>query len=126
MPLSFTIVYSKFKSEISETSFFRFGLSPFPIFISKNSVIIEKYGRSYKLHKRLNLNGITLLDALTFSTDPFYYDLTGKTENIRVSKHIVANKRDMSNTRGRNLIMAKMLRLVKYYKRCGNAFLVGE
>ncbi len=48
-----------------------------------NSVIIEKYGKSYKLHKRLNLNGLTLLDALTFSTDPFYYDLTGKTENIR-------------------------------------------
>ncbi len=37
----------------------------------------------------------------------------------RVSKHIIANKRDMSNTRGKNLIMAKMLRLVKYYKREG-------
>ncbi|MHB1492164.1 MAG: 30S ribosomal protein S15 [Thermoplasmataceae archaeon] len=37
----------------------------------------------------------------------------------RVTKHINMNKKDMSNTRGKNLIMAKMLRLVKYYKREG-------
>ncbi|MHB8361538.1 MAG: 30S ribosomal protein S15 [Thermoplasmataceae archaeon] len=38
----------------------------------------------------------------------------------RVSKHITLNRKDMSNTRGRNLIMAKMLRLVNYYKREGH------
>ncbi len=41
-----------------------------------------------------------------------------KTYN-NVSKHVNLNPKDQSNKRARNLIMAKMLRLVRYYKRSG-------
>ncbi|KAA8922290.1 30S ribosomal protein S15 [Thermoplasma sp.] len=36
-----------------------------------------------------------------------------------VAKHVELNPKDQANKRGRDLIMAKMLRLVKYYKRTG-------
>lgn len=36
-----------------------------------------------------------------------------------VSKHLLLNKKDISNRRGRDLIMSKMLRLIRYYKRTG-------
>ncbi|BAB60373.1 ribosomal protein small subunit S13 [Thermoplasma volcanium GSS1] len=36
-----------------------------------------------------------------------------------VAKHVELNPKDHSNKRGRDLIMAKMLRLVRYYKRTG-------
>ena len=36
-----------------------------------------------------------------------------------VSKHLLLNKKDISNTRGSQLIMSKILRLMRYYKRTG-------
>ena len=36
-----------------------------------------------------------------------------------VSKHLLLNKKDISNKRGKELIMSKILRLVRYYKRTG-------
>ncbi len=36
-----------------------------------------------------------------------------------VSKHMEINRNDMSNKRGQALLIAKILRLVKYYKRSG-------
>ncbi len=41
------------------------------------------------------------------------------TKYKRVSKHMNLNKKDISNSRRRSLVMAKMLRLVRYYKRTG-------
>ncbi|MGC8608434.1 MAG: 30S ribosomal protein S15 [Thermoplasmata archaeon] len=35
------------------------------------------------------------------------------------SRHVDLNPKDQSNKRGRDLIMSKMLRLVRYYKRMG-------
>jgi small subunit ribosomal protein S15 len=35
----------------------------------------------------------------------------------KVSAHLALNTRDKSNDRGRTLIMAKILRLIKYYRR---------
>ncbi len=35
----------------------------------------------------------------------------------KVSAHLALNTRDRSNQRGRSLVMAKILRLIKYYKR---------
>lgn len=47
-------------------------------------------------------------------------DLSNLLKRYRnVSKHMALNRNDMSNNRGRSLIMAKILRLVKYYKREG-------
>ena len=37
----------------------------------------------------------------------------------KVSKHISLNRNDLNNNRRKSLIMAKMLRLVRYYKRTG-------
>ena len=36
-----------------------------------------------------------------------------------VSKHLLLNKKDISNKRGSQLIMSKILRLMRYYKRTG-------
>jgi len=36
-----------------------------------------------------------------------------------VSKHLLLNKKDISNKRGKDLIMSKILRLMRYYKRTG-------
>jgi small subunit ribosomal protein S15 len=35
----------------------------------------------------------------------------------KVSAHLALNTRDKSNNRGRTLVMAKILRLIKYYRR---------
>jgi len=36
-----------------------------------------------------------------------------------VSQHLALNKKDISNKRGSQLIMSKILRLMRYYKRTG-------
>jgi small subunit ribosomal protein S15 len=36
-----------------------------------------------------------------------------------VSKHLLLNRKDISNKRGSQLIMSKILRLMRYYKRTG-------
>ncbi|MGP6207584.1 30S ribosomal protein S15 [Cuniculiplasma sp. SKW3] len=41
------------------------------------------------------------------------------TKYKRVSKHMELNKNDLNNGRKRNLLMSKMLRLVRYYKENG-------
>ena len=41
------------------------------------------------------------------------------TKYKRVTKHMELNKNDLNNGRKRNLLMAKMLRLVRYYKENG-------
>ncbi len=45
------------------------------------------------------------------------YFLINKYKNIK--KHLALNKKDTHNTRSKDLIMAKILRLIKYYKRKG-------
>lgn len=45
-------------------------------------------------------------------------NLINRYKNVR--KHTESNRKDMSNIRGEMLIMSKMLRLVRYYKRKGN------
>ena len=44
--------------------------------------------------------------------------LINRYKNVR--KHTESNKKDMSNIRGEMLIMSKMLRLVRHYKRTGS------
>lgn len=52
--------------------------------------------------------------------DPVPEDLMNLIKKYRnVSTHMDANRNDMSNKRGQELLMAKILRLVKYYKREG-------
>lgn len=62
--------------------------------------------------------GVVLKDAGL--TDPVPEDLMNLIKRYKnVSKHMTENKRDMSNKRGQALLMAKILRMVKYYKRSG-------
>lgn len=52
--------------------------------------------------------------------DPVPEDLMNLIRKYQnVSKHVEANSKDHSNKRGQMLLMAKILRLVKYYKRVG-------
>ncbi len=53
-------------------------------------------------------------------TDPVPEDLMNLIRRYQnVSKHMELNSKDFSNKRGQMLIMSKILRLVKYYKREG-------
>ena len=53
-------------------------------------------------------------------TDPVPEDLMNLIRRYQnVSKHMELNSKDFSNKRGQMLIMSKILRMVKYYKREG-------
>lgn len=48
-----------------------------------NKMILDEYQSQYSLVRTTSFEGETLLDALTYSTDPFYLNITGKPENAR-------------------------------------------
>ena len=50
-----------------------------------NKTIMEHYGSDLKHEHTLNLEGPTILDGITYSTDPFFFDLTGKPDNVKAS-----------------------------------------
>ena len=64
-----------------------------------------------KMGKMLEANGIK---------DDIPEDLAFLLKRYKnVSKHLLLNKKDISNKRGSQLIMSKILRLMRYYKRTG-------
>jgi small subunit ribosomal protein S15 len=64
-----------------------------------------------KMGKILEENGIK---------DDIPEDLAALLERYKnVSKHLALNSKDISNMRGSQLIMSKILRLIRYYKRTG-------
>lgn len=50
-----------------------------------NATIVEHYGKSLVEKHSLNLEGENIGDALTFSIDPFIYNLSGKPENVKAA-----------------------------------------
>ncbi len=72
-------------------------------------------GTRSELGKKLN----TILKEknLSDSVPEDLMNLINRYKNVRV--HTEVNRKDQSNIRGQSLIMAKILRLVKYYKREG-------
>lgn len=52
-------------------------------FTGLNQDLFEHYGKKLKTAHTLNLEGSTLLDGITYSTDPFFLDLSGKPENVK-------------------------------------------
>ena len=48
-----------------------------------NKLLLEEYQAQYSLVRTTSLEGDNLLDALTYSTDPFFLDLAGKPNNVR-------------------------------------------
>ncbi|MCW6169006.1 MAG: DHH family phosphoesterase [Thermoplasmatales archaeon] len=50
-----------------------------------NATIVEHYGKSLEEKHPLNLEGENIGDALTFSIDPFIYNLSGKPENVKTA-----------------------------------------
>lgn len=46
-----------------------------------NKLILDEYPSEYSISRTTSLEGKTLLDALTYSTDPFFLDITGKPKN---------------------------------------------
>lgn len=48
-----------------------------------NRKIMETYGKSAKTTRMLNFEGQNLLDSITYSTDPFFLDLSGYPENVK-------------------------------------------
>ena len=47
-----------------------------------NSILEREYGKNYDTAHTLNLEGGMVVDAITYSTDPFFKDLTGNPENV--------------------------------------------
>lgn len=47
-----------------------------------NKQLVEAYGSKAHLFRGINLEGGNLIDSITYSTDPFFMDLTGKPENV--------------------------------------------
>lgn len=47
-----------------------------------NRKIMDEYGRNARKSRSLNFEGQNLLDSITYSTDPFFKDLTGYPENV--------------------------------------------
>lgn len=47
-----------------------------------NSILEKEYGSGYDTVHTLNLEGGRVVDAVTYSTDPFFMDLTGNPENV--------------------------------------------
>ena len=50
-----------------------------------NKTLYEHYGRDLNGTHTLNLEGSTLVDGITYSTDPFFFDLSGKPENVKTA-----------------------------------------
>ncbi|MCL4337612.1 MAG: DHH family phosphoesterase [Candidatus Thermoplasmatota archaeon] len=48
-----------------------------------NQVIMEHYARDLKTVRTLNFEGHNLTDGITYSTDPFFLDLSGKPDNVK-------------------------------------------
>lgn len=63
------------------------------------------------------LNTILKENNLSDQVPEDLMNLINRYRNVRV--HTEVNRKDQSNIRGQSLIMAKILRLVKYYKREG-------
>ncbi|MGC8608433.1 MAG: DHH family phosphoesterase [Thermoplasmata archaeon] len=42
-----------------------------------NKILVDSYGKDFRSVHTLNLEGQTLVDALTYSTDPFFKNITG-------------------------------------------------
>lgn len=52
-------------------------------FSGLNKLILDEYANQYSLVRTTSLEGETLLDALTYSTDPFYLNITGNPDKAR-------------------------------------------
>lgn len=48
-----------------------------------NRTIVEHYGKEAKVEHSLNLEGQTIEECITYSTDPFFWDLSGKPDNVK-------------------------------------------
>lgn len=48
-----------------------------------NKEIMSEYGKDAKKSRLLNLEGQDLLDSITYSTDPFFLNLSGYPENVK-------------------------------------------
>lgn len=53
--------------------------------IELNKTLFDHYGNSYKSTHTLNFEGANLLDGITYSTDPFFMDLSGKPDNVKAA-----------------------------------------
>ena len=90
---------------------------------SSNSVIGVKLRDQYGIPGTKAVLGKKLGKVLQSAgiKDDVPEDLMNLIKKYRnASKHMDANRNDMSNKRGQALLMAKILRLVKYYKRSGS------
>lgn len=52
-------------------------------FRGMNNLLSQEYGGGYETLHTLNLEGGKVVDAITYSTDPFFYELTGNPENVK-------------------------------------------
>lgn len=87
-----------------------------------NKLILDEYNSQYSLIRTTSLEGETILDALVYSTDPFFIDLTGKPKNAetflkQLSLDPSANPSDITEDQRRVLEKKLVTRLIS--QGCG-------
>ncbi len=83
-----------------------------------NLKLVDSYGEKFRKDHALNLEGTTLKDSLTYSTDPFFKDITGfpdKAESFLKTAGIDPDKKqqDLSEDEKRTLANALGLKLLE-------------
>ena len=87
-----------------------------------NSILEKEYGKNYDTVHTLNLEGGTVVDAITYSTDPFFKDLTGNPENVNKLLQNLGVKPetsvyDLQDTEKASLANALAAKLIEYTYR---------
>ena len=89
-------------------------------FSQLNETLIKEYGKDIRRIRTINLEGPNVLEGITYSTDPFFLDLTGKPEKteeflrgleINPEKHISSLTEDEK----RSLTVALSLKLLSQH-----------
>jgi len=83
-----------------------------------NSRIIEEFGKNFQFKKDLNLDGENIIDAIYYSTDPYFNGLSGERESCKVFLNTlgidpdikIGNLSDEIKTRLADALMIKLLR----------------
>ncbi|WP_297215497.1 DHH family phosphoesterase [Thermoplasma sp.] len=83
-----------------------------------NQKLVEAYGTKFRKERTLNLEGSSIRDSLTYSTDPFFKDITGFPDNAETFLRSIGinpekKPQDLSEDEKRLLANALGLKLLK-------------
>lgn len=83
-----------------------------------NRLLMDEYGKNARKTRMLNFEGQNLLDSITYSTDPFFMDLSGYPEEVKsflsgLGIDPVKRFQDLNEDQKRNLASSLALKLIE-------------